>query len=134
MRYNRLIVYPGVSMDYLLLLGEKWCIPDSILEMIKERIENNINVNKISNTNVNNINEITKISHKDNIIFKCNNCKAGFKMSENTQGACLSHTFFNTNVNRFICCGGEPNSLPCILGYHVLSEEDLQIYLNLKNE
>ena len=42
MRYNRLIVYPKVSMDYLLLLSEKWCIPENIIDMIKERIDRNI--------------------------------------------------------------------------------------------
>ena len=44
MRYNRLIVYPRVSMDYLLLLAEKLCIPENIIDMIKVRMEHNINV------------------------------------------------------------------------------------------
>ena len=34
-------------MDYLLLLAEKWCIPENIIDMIKIRMEHNINVNNL---------------------------------------------------------------------------------------
>ena len=81
MRYNRLIVYPRVSMDYLLLLAEKWCIPEEIIVIIKNRIENNINVNNLDYA----IHEKPLYNEADNIVFKCSNCNSGFKMRENKQ-------------------------------------------------
>lgn len=126
MRYNRLIVYPNVSMDYLLLLSEKWCIPENIIEMIRERMVNNINVNNLNNFNYDN----PVISLRDNMIFKCIGCNAGFKMADNKMDSCLRHLSFNLHSNKFICCGGEYGSTPCILGYHVLSTCDRVIYSN----
>lgn len=130
MRYNKLIVYPKVSMDYLLLLGEKWCIPENILDMINERINNNINVNNIEYQ----IHETPNVSIADNIVFTCNNCGSGFKMSENKKDSCISHGNFHPGIETFVCCGGKAGSLPCMLGYHILNSSDLNRYLNLKEK
>ena len=128
MRYNKLIVYPRVSMDYLLLLAEKWCIPENIIDMIKERIKKNINVNNLDYQ----IYEEPTFCEADNIVFKCINCGVGFKMSENKNDSCISHRTFHPGIETFVCCGGKTGSLPCTLGYHVLSNSDQNRYLNMK--
>lgn len=128
MRYNRLIVYPRVSMDYLLLLAEKWCIPDNIIDMIQMRIEQNINVNNLDHA----IHEQPIFDKVDNLIFKCERCLTGFKMSENRDDSCITHRNFNPIVQTFTCCGGKVGSIPCSLGYHHLSNLNLNKYLELK--
>lgn len=127
MRYNRLIVYPRVSMDYLLLLAEKWCIPENIIDMIKERIEKNINVNNLDYQ----IHEKPTFCGVDNIVFKCYNCSSGFKMKENKIDSCVSHGNFHPGIETFMCCGGKVGSLPCTLGYHVLNVSDQNRYLKM---
>ena len=128
LRYNRLIIYPRVSMDYLLLLAEKWCIPDNIIEMIKERMEQNINVNNIDKT----IHETPIFDPIDNIIFRCYVCNTGFKMIENTKQSCTIHGGFSHAHSTFECCGGRAGSTPCKIGYHVLNYSDREIYFKHK--
>lgn len=128
MRYNRLIVYPRVSMDYLLLLAEKWCIPENIIDMIKIRIENNIHVNNLDYA----IHETPIFDEIDNLIFKCENCSAGFKMAENKNKSCVFHRNFHPAIEKFMCCGGNAGSAPCITGYHILSNFNQTKYLELK--
>ena len=130
MRFNRLIVYPRVSLDYLLLLAEKWCIPENIIDMIKERIEKNINVNNLDYK----LHEEPIVSKVDNIIFKCINCGVGFKMSENKNDSCICHRTFHPGIETFLCCGGKAGSLPCTLGYHVLSDHYQEMYLEMKGK
>ena len=129
MRYNRLIVYPRVSMDYLLLLAEKWCIPEEIVVMIKNRIENNINVNNLDYA----IHEEPLYDEADNMVFKCCNCNSGFKMRENKKDSCICHRYFNSSIDKFSCCGEKAGSLPCTIEYHTLTPSDMKIYLNIKN-
>ena len=130
MRYNRLIVYPRVSMDYLLLLAEKWCIPENIIDMIHTRIDQNINVNNLDQA----IHETPLFDEVDNLIFKCGTCSIGFKMSENKKDSCISHGIFNLNFKLFTCCGGGPGSKPCLKGYHCLNDFTLTKYLGLKKD
>ena len=131
MRYNRLVVYPNVSLDYLLALADKWCVPEYIIEMITDRIVNNVNVNRIeSNMNYPVFDEIeTKIS------FKCVNCKGGFKISENTAESCSFHPgdiHYNMEIRK--CCGKAIDSPPCKKSYHVMSSLDLQNYFDMKKK
>ena len=130
MRYNRLIVYPRVSMDYLLLLGEKWCIPENIIGMIKERIDRNINVNNLDYQ----IHEEPNLCEADNIVFKCYNCGSGFKMAENKNDSCICHKTFHPGIETFMCCGGKAGSIACTLGYHVLGSSDLNKYFEMKKK
>jgi len=58
MRHNTLIVLKDVSLDYMLVLSEKWCIPQMFIEYIKnEKISQKKNNNQI-----------------DDIIFLCAVC------------------------------------------------------------
>ena len=128
MRYNRLIVYPRVSMDYLLLLAEKWCIPENIIDMIKVRMEHNINVNNLDYA----IHENPIFNEIDNLVFKCENCCTGFKMAENKNDSCITHRTFHPGIETFMCCGGKYGSMPCTLGFHILDNYDMTKYLALK--
>ena len=114
MRHNTLIVLKDVSLDYMLALADKWCIPEIFIEYIK---------NEKTRPKKNNI--------LDDIIFLCTRCGCGFKMSENKSGSCKSHPAFVKN-ERFICCGRTINDTPCRIGYHVLSKDDKLKYYKEK--
>jgi hypothetical protein len=129
MRYNKLVVYPNVSLDYLLALGNKWCVPEYVIKMITDRIINNVNVNRMdSNMNSLRFDEIeTKIS------FRCINCKGGFKISENTSESCCFHQEdIHLGLGIRKCCGNSPDSPPCRKAYHVMSYFDLKSYYEMK--
>lgn len=126
LRYNKLIVYPDVSLDYLNALADKWCMPKNIKELINERMEKNINLNTPKNK---------EVLLCDNIVFTCNNCGVGFKQCENTNKSCVCHPKpFDVNVviSTFRCCGGLQDSHPCRNGYHVITSGDRERYLKLR--
>lgn len=123
LRFNKLIVYPNVSLDYMHALADKWCLPENITKMIKDRIVKTKHQTK------------TDFDIIDEMVFKCLNCEAGFKMSENLSDSCICHPFrFDVNqvLSTFRCCGGDQNSKPCTKGYHVLCASDRERYLTLK--
>ena len=111
LRFNSLIVYPNVSLEYLLLLGEKWGVPDCLIEEINKRIELQNEDDKVAN---NPIATITKT-----LPLKCINCNKGFFTNENTSRSCSYHPKFYNN-SKWTCCGRENNNDPgCITGCHV---------------
>ena len=120
LRYNRLIVLPNVSLDYMLSLSEKWCMPDFINNYIKGRIQNDTCFKEI-------ISDSQKFTL--NMTYQCNICKKGFKILENNNDSCYTHPKnFNLSSNRFECCGKDANSKPCTRGYHVLTTYDRNTY------
>lgn len=106
MRYNTLIVLKDVSIDYMLSLADKWCIPEMFIELMEK--------------------EKTKPKKKyiDDVIFMCSICKTGFKMSENKANSCKSHPAIFVSDGRFMCCGRTSEEEHCRIGYHVLSDSD----------
>ena len=112
MRHNSLIVLKDVSLDYMLALAEKWCIPEMFIEYIK----NEITIQKESNNNP-----------LDNIVFMCYTCRIGFKMSKNKEDSCKSHPSSYSD-GTFMCCGRTSDEPPCRIGYHVLCNDDKKIY------
>ena len=129
MRYNRLIVYPNVSLDYMIALSHKWCLPDYINELIIDRIIQNVNVNKME-SNFKSL-EFDEIDTK--ITFQCINCKGGFKVYENTSESCSFHPEEIHYVARIRqCCGKAIDSPPCTKSYHVMSLIDQNFYYDLK--
>ena len=70
-KFSKLTIHGDTSLDYLLNLCDMWCAPEWISEDIKKRISENKN-SKFKNSLI------------DNYIFKCRNCKAGFKIKDNT--------------------------------------------------
>ena len=129
LRYNRLIVYPDVSFDYLIALSEKWCLPDWVNKSIKERLDHNIDTNHVDRGIVNR----RQIDPIDNIVFHCTNCKVGFRHSENKSTSCKAHPGgFHPGIETFTCCGRKGDAGPCVSGYHTLSDYTFREYLKLK--
>ena len=96
-RYNNLVLFNGVSLEHLLLLGQKWCVPEWLLDDIKSRITLN--------------------SEQSEKILRCINCKEGYKQSENLSHSCTFHPGdYCTIHNKFKCCG--TNTPYCRISYH----------------
>jgi hypothetical protein len=97
-RYNYLIKFDDISLEYLLLLGEKWCVPDWLLVLIRS--------------------EINLIANKKDRVYRCLNCNIGFKQSENFKDSCTNHSGqYITHAKIFECCG--TRSTGCKIGYHI---------------
>ena len=112
MRHNTLIVLKDVSIDYMLSLAEKWCIPEMFIEFIKKEKEKE---KEKENRSI------------DDVIFLCSVCRTGFKMSENKHDSCKTHPTYISN-GRFGCCGKTSHDEPCRIGYHVLLTHDKKSY------
>jgi len=114
-RYNRLIVYDKVSLDYMLALSEKWCLPTYINDIISKGIEEQ-SENQITDNN-----EIKRMNILKMIPFKCTVCQTGFKLQDNTSTSCFCHPgVYNIMSQSYKCCGKPLDSQPCKIGYHAL--------------
>ena len=114
LRYNTLIVLPNVSLDYMLALSEKWCLPDDLNRMIKDKIQ-------LDNYNNNHPPKLI-----DKLFFKCINCETGFKLSNNQFNSCLFHSkVYNQQAQEYLCCGKDRTFLGCRRGYHAINHYDL---------
>jgi hypothetical protein len=113
LRFSSLIVYPNVSLEYLLLLGQKWGVPDCLIEEIHKRIELQNEDDKVDNNPIANI--------VKTLPLKCINCNRGFFTNENTSRSCCYHpNYYNNNIDKWACCGREDHNDPgCITGCHV---------------
>ena len=113
MRYNTLIVLKYMSIDYMIALADKWCIPEIFIEFMKTEKEAPEKDN----------------NPLDDIVFLCSICKTGFKMSENKPDSCKSHpTYISSHSGSFVCCGRTIEEEPCRIGYHVLMPDDKKKY------
>ena len=118
-RYNTLVILNNVSLNLLLVLAEKWCSPQWLLDKITEK-------KQLDDANINNLNSKDNIIQ--NFIFKCINCQRGFKKNENTNKSCKFHCNDLNSVNfRFRCCGREITEEHCCIGYHVASSESIRL-------
>ena len=117
LRYNSLIVLKNVSLDYLLKLAEKWCVPEWLIQLIKERIE--------SEKQCKLVNKPFALKFlEENVLFTCKICGTGFKLCENTKTSCKSHkSSFSSISQKFDCCGKDENGSCCVEGYHVPLED-----------
>lgn len=104
LRYKKLILYNNISLEHMEMLCDKWCVPIWIIEEIEQQKKD-----KPLTVYVNN-----------ETIHMCKNCRAGFKMSENTNTSCRFHKSV-CDVNMiFRCCN---QNEPCISGYHIPMQE-----------
>ena len=117
LRYNSLIVLKNVSLDYLLKLAEKWCVPEWLIQLVKERIE--------SEKQCKLVNKPFALKFlEENVLFTCKICGTGFKLCENTKTSCKSHkSSFSSISQKFDCCGKDENGSCCVEGYHVPLED-----------
>ena len=111
-KFQKLTVHQGVSLDYLENLCGMWLAPEWIIEDIKER-KKEVKVEEL---------ELKKSVEK---IYKCINCDAGFKLSDNHSTACKTHRTFMAPISRlFNCCGRDVDGEPCLIGYHIPNEDN----------
>ena len=111
-KFQKLTVHEGVSLDYLENLCDMWLAPEWIIEKVKER-KKEVKFEEL---------EIKKSVEK---IYKCINCEAGFKLSDNHKTACKTHRTFMAPISRlFNCCGRDVDGEPCLIGYHIPNKED----------
>ena len=111
-KFQKLTVHQGVSLDYLENLCEMWLAPEWINEGVKERKKEN---------------KIEELGLKKSVekIYKCMNCSVGFKLSDNHKTACKTHRLFMSSTSRlFNCCGRDVNGPPCLIGYHISNEDN----------
>ena len=109
LRFNSLIIYPNVSIDYMLLLCDKWTVPEALIEKLNEK-----QLEQIETTKKN------KINIWDLIHLRCVNCKIGFNVMENKSDSCKFHSeTFTHQFNTWTCCN--TNNEYCKVGYHTAS-------------
>ena len=100
LRYSKLILFENVNLEYLLVLGEKWCISKELIDDINFEISKK-KINK----------------NTDEKIFQCINCRCGFKKSENFSDSCKFHSYgWCGIVDKFRCCGTTKEY--CKISYH----------------
>lgn len=108
LKFSKLVVHDGVSLDYLENLCDMWLAPEWIKIALHNR-KHIIEQEKYDNNSEN------------NKIYQCKNCGMGFKLRENKNDSCKRHRLGVNVNNRYYCCGAlqtEPSNFCCI-GYHV---------------
>jgi hypothetical protein len=106
-RFNKLILNKNysINLDYIYSLSEKWCVPENIMEEIKQKINDKNIIQSYLNVN----------------IQRCVVCYLGFNVNENYMNSCIKHTgTYYSSINQYTCCGenyGE--SKGCNAAYHV---------------
>ena len=109
-KFNTLIIYNNVNIDYLLQLCNYWCVPEWLI--------NDINIKK-------NVLKLEEYQRKINLTFDnkskiCKLCNCGFKEGENTSNSCKRHkNGFNNSTNKYYCCQQISFDDYCCIGYHV---------------
>jgi len=103
LRFNSLIIYPNVSIDYMLLLCDKWSVPEELIDKLNEK--------QLEPT------QKHKLNIWDCIHLRCVNCKLGFNVMENKSDSCKFHSeTFTHQFNTWTCCN--TNNEYCKVGYH----------------
>lgn len=123
LKYKKLIVHENVSLEYLYILADMWCVPKWLIDEIKEkqRLQKNQQINEKLN-----------IFHHT---FSCIHCSSGFREINNTPNSCKHHrSVFNHSTNKWNCCGGTHDSEPCVIGFHVAKIYDFNLVYNLINK
>ena len=101
LRYKKIVMYKNISITHMKMLCDKWCIPEWVIQDLEIIEKKTI--------------EVIENKPTDEKIYICQNCRAGFKKSENFSNSCTRHKL-DCDVNGlFHCCGKEE---PCVLGYH----------------
>ena len=108
LKFSKLVLHDGVSIDYLEHLCNMWLVPEWIKSALQDR------KNKIED-------EKYYYNSEDNKIYQCVVCDIGFKLIDNKCDSCKKHRLSVGSNGRYYCCGAsqtEPNNF-CVVGYHV---------------
>jgi len=116
-RFNKFILKnESINLQYLYCLSEKWCVPENIIDDIKNKIKQSNILESYINSN----------------IQKCSVCYKGFNIHENHSESCVTHTgSYIYNTNTYSCCGNDNTHKGCKCGYHV-HNIDISILHELK--
>jgi hypothetical protein len=121
LRFMKLIVHDGVSLDYLEKLADMWCAPQWIIDNIKRK-----QLFKSESDEPLTINKYT---------FWCINCSGGYREIGNTELSCHHHKgIFNHNSGTYNCCDRSRDEEPCIVGYHTVNTYDYNVIYNMLNK
>jgi len=112
-RHHRLIILENVNIDYLIVLVDKWCCPQWLIDSLEsEKKERKLMID---------------INDKHDTMFRiftniiqCRNCRTGYKISDNTPTSCKFHYgVYSAYNDRWDCCGAHSGFVRCSEGYHV---------------
>jgi len=123
LRFMKLTVHNGVSLDYLENLADMWCAPQWIIEEIQKQ--------RLAKTKQLKSKQLNIL----NYTFKCINCSAGYREIDNHESACHNHRLtFNHNSGTYNCCNRPNNDKGCIIGYHTVNTYDYNLIYNMLNK
>lgn len=119
LRYRTIIFNDLTNLRLMLMVAEKWCVPNWLLNDIKKKIDSNKRLDSLN----------TFIDNLTGGMAYCKVCKAGFDINKNTATSCKTHRVSGTivNSNTYSCCNKEE---PCKVGYHVPCENYYQTIIN----
>lgn len=124
-KFNKLIIYDNVNVNYLLQLSNYWSIPEHLIEEINNELINEINKKETKKKDT--IILCNKKYEFDNLPQQCKLCRVGFKPSENTFNSCKHHpNGYDVTNNRYYCCNAQNYEDFCKIGYHILSNNFIE--------
>lgn len=124
LRHHEVILFDNIPLDYMASVAEKWCCPEWLKKKIKDKQKCLTYKNK--NTMIETLLE--------NHVYKCMNCKVGFKLEDNTHTSCKIHPEpFNHATNTFNCCGKGADTPYCQEGYHIIHPSSFHVLKLKKN-
>lgn len=120
LKSKQLCLQDNVNLNYFRYLADKWCLPQWVLETIDKKIEEQEGAKRKMKSMCHNF---TK-----NITLKCNNCRVGYNIYNNSETACFHHpSGFDNQGQYWYCCRGDARSKGCRIGYHC--PEDVSNYI-----
>ena len=123
LRFMKLTVHDGVSLDYLENLADMWCAPQWIIDEIQKK--------RLVETKYIKSKQLNILNHT----FKCINCSAGYREIDNHESACYHHNhLFNHNTGTYNCCNRTRDDRGCIIGCHVVQTYDYNLIYNILNK
>ena len=111
LKSKQLCLQDNVNLNYFRYLADKWCLPQWVLDTIDKKIQEQ---------------EAIKLKMKSDcynftkhITLRCNNCKAGYNIYNNSETSCSYHpSGFDDERRYWYCCRGDEHSRGCAVGYH----------------
>lgn len=110
LRYKRLVFNDNTNLRLMMLVCDKWCVPQWLITDIHNEITSSKKLIQLNSF----------IDNLTNNIYTCKNCGVGFNKFNNKANSCKYHPHSSTlpgpDNNRYGCCNKEE---PCKIGYHV---------------
>jgi hypothetical protein len=125
LRYRKLIFKEDTNLRLMMLVCDKWCVPQWLITDIYNEISSSKKLTQLN----------TFIDNLTNNIYKCKNCGVGFNKFNNKANSCKYHPHSSTlpgpDNSRYGCCNKEE---PCKIGYHVVDLTALSLVVHRVGE